>query len=179
MGYLGGSKKSPTYYSMGDHTETVQIDFDPQRVSYEKLLEIFADTHDTTRHASRQYMSAVFAHSAEQEKKAKAFLAELSKKMSGSGKVATEVIRTEADDFTVAEDYHQKYLLRNRTNLMDAAKLDIAGLLDTTAAAKLNALAAGEMNKETLLKLITAASDWDLPEQPTQAVKAVLSTTRS
>ena len=61
VGYCGGSKPNPTYRSMGDHAETIQIDFDPTRITYEQLLELFWTSHNPCRSAwSRQYMSAIF-----------------------------------------------------------------------------------------------------------------------
>jgi len=48
VGYAGGSTNNPTYYNLGDHSETVQIDYDPTRISYEELLEVFWDSHNPT-----------------------------------------------------------------------------------------------------------------------------------
>jgi len=63
VGYTGGSTKNPTYHSLGDHTETVQIDYDPTQISFEELLDVFWDSHRPTQRAwSRQYMAAVFFH---------------------------------------------------------------------------------------------------------------------
>ena len=54
---------SPTYHNIGDHTETVQIDYDPSLISYEQLLDIFWNSHDPTRNSRPgQYMRAVFFH---------------------------------------------------------------------------------------------------------------------
>ena len=61
VGYCGGTTDAPTYRKIGDHAETIQIDFDPQRISYDQLLEIFWTTHNPCRRPwSRQYMSAAF-----------------------------------------------------------------------------------------------------------------------
>ena len=69
VGYSGGQRKDPTYRSIGDHSETIQIDYDPARTSYKKLLFIFWQSHDPTHHAwSRQYMSAIFYQNEEQRK---------------------------------------------------------------------------------------------------------------
>ena len=69
MGYSGGSRKDPTYNSLGDHTETLEIDFDPARVSYKELLEVFWKNHSPrTASWSRQYMAAVFVHDDEQKR---------------------------------------------------------------------------------------------------------------
>ena len=66
VGFAGGTKESPTYRSLGDHTETVELEWDPAVTSYKKLLDIFWNNHDPTTSCSRQYMSAIFYHSEEQ-----------------------------------------------------------------------------------------------------------------
>lgn len=64
VGYAGGSKENPTYYSLGDHSETIQIDYDPTQISYGQLLEVFWNSHNPTYEPwSRQYMSIIFYHS--------------------------------------------------------------------------------------------------------------------
>merc|ERR1712165_66688 len=67
VGYTGGTKSFPTYHSLGDHTESVQIEYDPQQTGYRKLLDIFWNNHDCTKHHTRQYMSAIFYHNEEQK----------------------------------------------------------------------------------------------------------------
>lgn len=68
VGYAGGKTDAPTYRHMGDHTETVQIDYDPGRITYEELLKIFWESHDPeSRPYSVQYKNAVFFHNAAQE----------------------------------------------------------------------------------------------------------------
>ena len=63
VGYTGGRKLNPTYYSLGDHTESFQVDYDPTQISYQQLLDIFWDSHNPTRGAwSRQYRAAIFVH---------------------------------------------------------------------------------------------------------------------
>ncbi len=81
-------KVGPTYYNLGDHTETVDIDYDPQATSYEELLKMFWKNHDPTRKCSRQYMSAIFYHDEHQRK-----LAEESKRTEEKKRSST--IRTE------------------------------------------------------------------------------------
>ena len=69
MGYSGGTRKNPTYHSLGDHIETFQIDYDPARITYGQLLDIFWHSHQPDRKSwSRQYMAAVFYHTDEQKK---------------------------------------------------------------------------------------------------------------
>ena len=69
VGYAGGAKENPTYHNLGDHTETLQIDYDSSKISYEKLLELFWEEHDpTSRSWSRQYKAVVFYHDEEQKR---------------------------------------------------------------------------------------------------------------
>jgi len=69
VGYTGGTAKDPTYYNLGDHIETVQVDYDPTRVSYQELLEVFWDSHDPAQQPwSRQYLSMVFYNNDEQKR---------------------------------------------------------------------------------------------------------------
>lgn len=117
VGYTGGHTKNPTYKEVCSHTtghaEAVQIEFDPAKVSYQKLLETFWAIHDPTT-VNRQgpdvgsnYRSAVFCNSPEQEKEAK----DLEGKLEKSGKfkrpIVTEIVP--AKEFYRAEDYHQQY----------------------------------------------------------------------
>ena len=109
MGYSGGTKKHPTYHNLGDHTETFQVDFDPAKISYEQLLEIFWAGHrPDERPWSRQYMKAVFYHHEEQKRLAEASRDKVAAKI--RGQVSTPILP--ATEFYLAEDYHQKYALR-------------------------------------------------------------------
>jgi len=69
VGYAGGEMEGPSYGKMGDHAETVQVDFDPGRITYAQLLKIFWASHrPTSRNWSRQYMNAIFYHDDEQHR---------------------------------------------------------------------------------------------------------------
>ena len=82
VGYAGGQTSDPDYGNIGDHTETVQIDFDPQRISYEDLLDIFWRSHTSTGHGwSRQYMNAVFYDNEKQQQFAMSSKAVMEKKL--------------------------------------------------------------------------------------------------
>jgi peptide-methionine (S)-S-oxide reductase len=143
VGYTGGTKKNPTYYSLGDHTETVRIYYDPRRIKYEELLEIFWQEHDpTARPWSKQYKSAIFYHNEEQKKLALAGAARIEQER--KRKVYTEIVP--AGDFYPAEDYHQKYYLRNSAELMKIFKdvfLSDDDFVASTAAAKMNGYIGG------------------------------------
>jgi len=139
VGYCGGTSAEPTYRDLGDHTETVQIDYDPERITYAELLEVFWKEHDPARRPScRQYAAFVFVHDEEQER-----LARESRRSLGRP-VFTE-IRTAAR-FWRAEDYHQKYRLRRdpeRTAALAAHFGSDRAMVDSTAAARLNGLNGG------------------------------------
>jgi peptide-methionine (S)-S-oxide reductase len=120
-GYIGGKVKNPTYKEvcsgLTGHAEAIQLTYDPKKISYEELLEIFWKTHDPTTlnrqgaDAGTQYRSAIFYHNDEQKK-----LAELYKKKLDDAKAFNDPIVTEitpASTFYVAEDYHQNYFNLN------------------------------------------------------------------
>lgn len=109
MGYTGGSAPDPTYRSVcgGDgHTEAIKIDFDPSRITYEELLDVFFKEHMPTRRAKAQYKSAVWTHSDAQAEAFKSKLAEAEGEL--GVKLVTDV--AEAGEWYDAEEYHQKYL---------------------------------------------------------------------
>ena len=105
---------SPEYIKIGDHTETVQVDYDPERLTYDQLLDIFWKSHKpTNRSISRQYMNAVFYHNEQQRQLAMASKAAVEQKIGSI--VKTEMVPLRS--FTMAEDYHQKYLLKSHNYL--------------------------------------------------------------
>jgi methionine-S-sulfoxide reductase len=143
VGYSGGTKEAPTYHSLGDHTETIQIDYDPSQISYSDLLDIFWRNHNPgVRAWSKQYMAAVFYHTDEQKK-----LAEESREREASKR--EKRIQTQILPFTAfyrAEDYHQKYRLRRERNLLqEFERIYPTGddLTDSTAAARVNGYLGG------------------------------------
>ena len=120
-GYTGGHKKQPTYEEVSagstGHAEAVQIIYDPQKVSYEKLLEVFWQNVDPTQkdgqfcdHGS-QYRTAIFYHNAAQKQLAEASQAQLEKTKPFKGEIVTEIVA--AGEFYPAEDYHQDYYIKN------------------------------------------------------------------
>ncbi len=118
VGYTGGTTKNPTYEQVcakgTGHAEAVRVLYDPERVSYDRLLEVFWGKHDPTQvdrqgpDVGDQYRSAVFFHSPEQEKAAKASKEALEKSGRYDRPAATQIV--EAGDFYRAEEYHQQYM---------------------------------------------------------------------
>ena len=118
VGYLGGSLKDPTYEDVCSghtgHAEVVQIDYDPEVVSYDDLLTVFWNNHDATTlnrqgpDVGEQYRSAIFFHNAEQEATAKISKEKIQSLDKFKGrKIVTEIVQ--ASQFYKAEDYHQQY----------------------------------------------------------------------
>jgi peptide methionine sulfoxide reductase msrA/msrB len=120
-GYTGGKTKSPTYYDVSSgktgHAEALEITYDPGKVSYRELLDIFFRMHDPTTpdqqgpNFGSQYRSVIFYHNEEQKKEALDFIADLQKKKAFNSAIITEVVP--ASNFYKAEDYHQDYYDKN------------------------------------------------------------------
>ncbi len=120
-GYTGGWKKNPTYEEVSaggtGHAESVQVVYDPARVSYEKLLNVFWHNIDPTAKdrqfcdSGHQYRTAIFYHNEEQHRSALRSKALLEKNKTFKEPVVTEIVQ--AAEFYPAEDYHQHYYKRN------------------------------------------------------------------
>jgi peptide-methionine (S)-S-oxide reductase len=120
-GYTGGRVKNPSYEQVSSgrtgHAEAVQVTFDPTKVSYEKLLDVFWLNHDPTVNdrqfcdSGSQYRPAIFYSSAEQKRLAEASKAKWEKAKPFRQPILTEI--TAASDFYPAEDYHQDYYKKN------------------------------------------------------------------
>jgi peptide-methionine (S)-S-oxide reductase len=121
-GYTGGQVKNPTYKQVCDgttgHAECLQITYDPSKISFDELLEVFWETHDPTtlnrqgNDVGTQYRSGIFYHNAEQKEKAEKYKAELNKSGAFDRPIVTEI--TAFDKFYPAEDYHQEYFQNNQ-----------------------------------------------------------------
>jgi len=120
-GYMGGGKRYPTYEEVSNgvtgHAEVVQVAYDPSKVSYEKLLEVFWVNIDPTVENRQfcdrgtQYRTAIFVHTPEQRKAADASKAAVQKSKPFSEPIVTPVV--DAGEFWPAEDYHQDYYRKN------------------------------------------------------------------
>ena len=118
VGYTGGQLENPTYKDVctdrTGHAEAVQVEFDPAKVSYRRLLKVFWENHDPTTVNSQgpdfgtQYRSAVFYHSPEQKAAAEAMKRELAAGGKYHRPIVTEIVP--AATFWKAEEYHQQYL---------------------------------------------------------------------
>lgn len=118
VGYEGGKLNRPSYRDVctdaTGHAEVVEIEYDPAKVSYEQLLDLFFELHDPTQLNRQgpdwgtQYRSVIFSHSPEQELAAKQTIARLSAEKRFEKPIVTQVVP--AQTFWRAEEYHQKYL---------------------------------------------------------------------
>ena len=122
-GYMGGSVKKPTYEQVSTgrtgHAEVVQVEYDPAKVSYAKLLEVFWRNIDPTQKDGQfcdhgpQYRSGIFYHDEEQKRLADASRQALQKSKPFRGEIVTEITR--AAEFYPAEDYHQDFHQKSPT----------------------------------------------------------------
>jgi len=120
-GYCGGLGASPRYEEICSgatgHAEAVRIEFDPTKISYAQLLEVFFAIHDPTSlnrqgaDVGSQYRSAIFVHSVEQRAVATEAIASVQAVLASGSQVVTEVV--DAPDFYPAEQYHQEYFSKN------------------------------------------------------------------
>ena len=123
-GYCGGHVVNPTYEQVNTkttgHAEVAQIVFDPKKISFDELLEIFWQTHDPTtlnrqgNDAGPQYRSAVFYHNAEQKQKAEQYKAALDKSGAFDNPIVTTIEAYK--NYSEAENYHQNYYNNNKNS---------------------------------------------------------------
>ena len=121
VGYTGGETSNPSYEQVctgrTGHAEVVQVEFDPEKVSYEDLLEVFWNIHDPTTlnrqgpDLGTQYRSAIYYHSPDQETAARRSLAHKEESRAYRDPIVTEI--AEYSKFYRAEEYHQRYIERH------------------------------------------------------------------
>ena len=165
VGYTGGKKTAPTYSELGEHSEAIQIDFDPEVISYDDLLAVFWSSHSPTSPPwSSQYKSAVFAHDADQRAAVRASLKAEAKRRNAT--IHTEV--RNLDRFWRAEDYHQKHRLRGNakwSEAFDGAYKTEREFVDSTAAMRVNAYLSGDFAALDLEEVLARLE----PSQPQRA----------
>ena len=117
VGYSGSADcqahPNPTYTDIQDYAESIRVTFDPTKISYADLLDMFFSFHTPSdpRFAGTQYRSAVFYHTQEQKQLAEQAMAK-------RGRVGSWVAIEPASDFYQAEDYHQKYIVKQISSMM-------------------------------------------------------------
>lgn len=171
---MGGATEDPTYYKLGDHSETVQLDYDPNVISYDGLLEVFFASHDPTASTTCQYKSAIFVHTADQERLAQE--ARLREEQRLGRPVQTEIAA--ARTFYLAEEYHQKFSLRFNAPILAEFRAmypDFADIVNSTAATRVNAYLDGMGTIEQLERELPKLG---LSEESQKQLRSVLSKAR-
>ena len=153
VGYAGGVSESPTYQNIGDHTEVVEVDYNPNLISYKELLEYFFENHNPYRQSySRQYYSMILYHNKEQFNTILEVKRELE---NDSGKeIKTEI--NQYKEFFLAETYHQKYYLQQHRKFKNyyLDRYSISEFIDSTAVARVNGYLGKKGSKEQLINEI-------------------------
>jgi peptide-methionine (S)-S-oxide reductase len=142
VGYAGGTTPAPTYHHLGDHSEAIEVDYDPRVLSYRDLLDVFFASHAPTHPAlSVQYRSAIFHRTEEEREVAEEAIARAAA-TSGRIHTALEPFST----FRSAEGYHQKYGLRRYADLTREFRRLYPlerDFVDSTAVARVNGWLSG------------------------------------
>lgn len=162
-GYAGGTTASPTYRTLGDYTETVEINFDPEIISFEELLMHFWRNHYPNRdeYKGRQYLSSLRYHDEQQ----KEVIDQVKKAMEAELGEPIETEITKLDRFYLAEERHQKYYLKRYPGVLEQlAELYPADaqLTDSAFAARLNGFVKGFGTKE---QIVTEIQQWKISEK--------------
>jgi len=148
VGYTGGSKVNPTYHALGNHTEALQVDFDPQQISFQEVIELVWKSHNPISAPRRsQYKSAIWFADDDQLKIIESTMEPLVERFGQA--LTTEVLPLER--FYNAEDYHQKYSLQHYKKVMGSFSRMYSQFDDfnnSTAAARLNGFSAGYGSKK-------------------------------
>ncbi|SIR03816.1 peptide-methionine (R)-S-oxide reductase MsrB [Halanaerobium kushneri] len=153
VGYAGGTTENPSYKMIGDHTETIEIDYNPEIISYRELLQIFFNSHDPYSQAySRQYASLILYHNSEQ----KQIALEMKEKLEAeSGKeIKTEIKKL--DRFYLAEDYHQKFRLQQQVAFRDhyLEQMTMKEFINSPSVTKVNGYITGNGERDNIIKNI-------------------------
>jgi len=174
VGFTGGTTDNATYRNIGDHTEAVEVEYDPSVTSYSQLLDIFWAGHDPTVPAySRQYMSAIFCASEEELNSAQE---SMSAAQGQQGKKEIQTVIQMGGVFFQAEDYHQKYMLQKHPDLL--ACLGLArgpGLNSSSLATRLNGYVGGYGSKDDFLQ---ESPELGLSDEAREVVLAALPESR-
>lgn len=172
VGYAGGTILNPVYRQMGDHTETVQIDFDPAVLPYEEVLRHFWENHYPNRdgYKGRQYISLLRFHSSQQQEAIARIKEEMERRLGED--IETEIAPYR--NFTLAEERHQKYYLKRYPRILEQLAPNYTGaqgLQNSIFAARLNGFAKGFGNREKLKEEIM---DWNISEESRHALVETL-----
>jgi peptide-methionine (S)-S-oxide reductase len=142
VGYAGGTKPDPTYHDLGDHSEAIQVEYDPSELDFADLVAVAFENHDPlSRPRKRQYQNVAFYESDADRDAIESHLRE-----SDWPRDAVETRIERLDEFHIGETYHQKFNLGSTASLrsrFEEAGYDDADVRESPAAAKVNAHVAG------------------------------------
>ena len=153
VGYAGGTTENPTYKMIGDHTETIAVDFNPEAISYSELLEIFFESHNAyTEPYSRQYASLILYQNQNQKETALEIKEELETE---SGRKVQTVIK-KLNQFYIAEDYHQKFRLQQQKDFKNhyLDQMSMKEFINSPAVTKVNGYITGSGERDNIIKNI-------------------------
>ncbi|OKL37700.1 peptide-methionine (S)-S-oxide reductase MsrA [Domibacillus mangrovi] len=177
VGFAGGTKESPTYRSMGDHTETIEVDFNPEMLSFEEILHVFWNNHTSTNRVNykeRQYMSILFYHD-EQQKEA---ILNVKKELEDERKETIETEVVPYSGFALAEAHHQKYYLKRFSiaiDLLNTHYPSVDAFTHSTLIARLNGFV---REFGTLNDIKNEVSEWNIREDSREIVLNILKNIR-
>ncbi|XKE59830.1 peptide-methionine (S)-S-oxide reductase [Sutcliffiella horikoshii] len=159
VGYAGGSTPTPTYKQMGDHTECLQIDYDSNQITFDEIARHFWNSHNSNRgnYKGRQYLSIFLFHDSYQKEVLENIKQEIQGK--NSQEIGTEI--APLDQFTLAEDRHQKYYLKRYSSATQKLREHFPteeSFTDSTLVARLNSFVKGFGTLATLKEEIT---EWE------------------
>ncbi len=173
MGYCGGKTPHPTYQSIGDHTEAISIDYDPQQLSYEDLLKRFWSSHPCQSPVySLQYRHAIFTRNDAQNAAAEKSLSQQARSLGiEESAISTEIVSI--DQFTLAERYHQNYRLAPHDPIrqfLEATYPGIKPFADSGVATRLNAFV-GYPNLKAQALIRKELASYGLPKDLEDQIK--------
>ncbi|MEC0090525.1 peptide-methionine (S)-S-oxide reductase [Paenibacillus macquariensis] len=173
VGYAGGTTSHPTYRQMGDHTEIVEMDFEPDKISLEDILNVFWNHHNPVNindYKGRQYMSLLLYHDEEQRS--------IIQRVTEEGKGETLTSIAPYSGFHLAEDKHQKYHLKRYPDALEKLGMLYSShddLVNATLVARLNGLAKGYTSLE---RIINEIEQWSTHSNHQQIMTDVIRTIR-
>lgn len=158
---------------MGDHTESIEIDFHPEIISYDELLNVFWENHNPLSNSfykDRQYMSLILYHNDDQKERGQKTKEKWGHSL--KGEIQTEM--APYSTFYVAEDYHQKYYLKRYAKAVEQVKKifrDHQDFVNSTIAARLNGFVAGH---GSLGALKEEMEQWKLSDEELETLSKLL-----
>jgi methionine-S-sulfoxide reductase len=172
VGYAGGTTENPTYRNIGNHSEAIQIEYNPAQISYAELLEVFWESHDpAARPISQQYASIILYHDEDQRQLAtQARDREAARR---GERVFTEI--RPFSEFYLAESYHQKYWLQQVPELQEELRAiypSDADFVSSTAVARVNGYVNGN---GTIQDLKAELEDLGLSEESQERLLEIVS----